>query len=353
MNRSARRPGVPKMVSRHLAALGLLASLGPLAAHAQDGVRIFGAVDAGVHYMTHAGVDGGHKISMSSNGWNSSNRLDFAGTEDLGGGLDAHFLLESGFNLATGGFDNTTNTLFNRQSFAGLKNSWGSLDAGRQYTIAHDFILDYDPFHFNYTTLIPLTQASSGTRFNNDVKYQGTFGAFKLEVENSFGEVSGNVRDASAHGVGLQYYGDGLTAGASYNRRSVPVGTLYRDEDYILTGASFRHGDWWVSGGYMTDTIAMQGATRDTTTRNAFGGASFPISTSVRWTTGYYRTTSSVDKSRGKGLTLTSLDWSLSKRTKLYLEADFTHYMKAVVSTLNATGAPTQFGSTVGINHKF
>jgi predicted porin len=353
MNRSARHPGVPKMVARRLAALGLLASLGPLAAHAQDAVRIFGAVDAGVHYMTHADAHDGHLITMTSNGWNTSNRLDFAGTEGLGDGFDAHFLLESGFDLATGGFDNTTNTLFNRQSFAGLKSPWGSLDLGRQYTIAHDFILDYDPFHFNYTTLIPLTQASSGTRFNNDLKYTGALGGFKLELENSFGEITGSVRDASAHGIGLQYYGDGLTAGASYNRRSVQVGALYRDEDYILTGASFKHGDWWVSGGYMTDTIAMQGPTRDTTTRNSFGGASYPLSTNLRLTAGYYRTTSSSDRSRGKGLTLASLDWSLSKRTKLYLEADFTHYMTAVVSTLNTTGASTQFGSTVGLNHKF
>jgi predicted porin len=107
--------------TRCAALAGLLACLAPLAVHAEDGVRIFGAADAGVHYMTNADGKGGHKISMSSNGWNSSNRLDFAGTEDLGGGLEAHFLLESGFNLATGGFDNTTNTLFNRQSFAGLK----------------------------------------------------------------------------------------------------------------------------------------------------------------------------------------------------------------------------------------
>lgn len=343
MNRSTRR----------LAACGLLIPLVPLAAHAQSEVRIFGTADAGIHYMTNADGKGGHKVSMSSNGWNSSNKLDFAGTEDLGGGLEAHFLLESGFNLATGGFDNTTNTLFNRQSFAGLKGSWGALDGGRQYTIAHDFILDYDPFHFNYTTLIPLTQASSGTRFNNDVKYSGTFGDFKLELENSFGEVTGNVRDGSAHGIGLQYYGDGITGGASYNRRSVLVGATYRDEDYILTGLSFKHGDWWVSGGWMTDTIDMQGAARDSTTRNAFAGASVPLTTALRLTTGYYRTTSNVDRARGKGLSLTSLDWSLSKRTKLYLEADFTKYMHAVVSTIDAAGAPTQFGSTVGLNHKF
>ena len=353
MNRSTRRPGGPKMAARHLAALGLLASLVPLAAHAQEGVRIFGAVDAGVRYLTHADANDGHKISMSSNGWNSSNRLDFAGTEDLGGGLDAHFLLESGFNLATGGFDNTTNTLFNRQSFAGLKNSWGSLDLGRQYTIAHDFILDYDPFHFNYTPLIPLTQASSGTRFNNDLKYTGRFGGFKLELENAFGEVTGNVRDGSSHGVGLQYYGDGLVAGASYNRRNVLVGTSYRNEDYYLAGAGYTHGAWAVSGGWMTDTIDMQGHARNTTTRNVFGGGSYALTTALKLTAGYYRTVVNTDAARAKGMTTASLDWSLSKRTKLYLEADLTKYGAKAVSTLNTTAASTQFGSTVGLNHKF
>jgi predicted porin len=339
--------------ARHLAALGLITCLTPLAARAQDEVRIYGAVDAGVRYLTHAGPNGGHKISMSSNGWNSSNRLDFAGKEDLGGGLEAHFLLESGFNLATGGFDNTTNTLFNRQSYAGLKNSWGSLDLGRQYTIAHDFILDYDPFHFNYTPLIPLTQASSGTRFNNDVKYAGRFGGFKLELENAFGEVTGNVHDGSAHGVGLQYYGEGFTTGASYNRRVVAVGSVYRNEDYVLAGAAFTHGIWAVSGGYMTDTIDLQGASRDTTVRNAFGGGSVALAATLKLIAGYYRTTSNVDKSRGKGMSVVGLDYALSRRTKLYIEADFNKYMTAKVSTLNTTGAATQFGSVFGLNHKF
>ena len=347
MNRSARQLAAPALIT------SLAASLAAPAAHADANVQIFGTADGGVRHLTHVDPAGNSKTMLGTNGWNSSNKLDFGGKEDLGNGLDAHFLLEQGFNLGTGALDNTTNTMFQRQAFVGLKSSWGSLDLGRQYTISHDLILDYDPFHFNYTPLLPLTQASSGTRFSNDVKYVGQVGRFKFELENSFGEVSGNNNHGSAHGVGVQYYGDGLTAGGSYNRRNVLVGTTYRNEDYYLIGAAFTRGDWSVSGGYMIDTIDMEGTARNTATRNAFGGASYAITSALKFTAGFFRTTSTLDKARGKDMTLTSLEYMLSKRTKLYLELDRTKYKAAVVSTMNVAGTDSQVGYTWGINHRF
>lgn len=351
MNRTDRK--ADRHTDRHLAALALIAATAAPSAFAQGSVQIFGTVDGGVRHLTHVNSAGDSKTMMGSNGWNSSNKLDFGGKEDLGGGLDAHFLLEQGFNLATGALDNTTNTMFQRQSFVGLKGGWGSLDLGRQYTISHDFILDYDPFHFNYTPLIPLTQASSGTRFSNDVKYVGEFGRFKFELENSFGEVAGSNSHGSTHGVGLQYYGEGLTAGGSYNRRNVLVGTTYRNEDYYLVGAAFKRGDWAISGGYMIDTIDLQGTAPNTVTRNAFGGASYSVSAQIKLTAGFYRTTSTTDKARGKDMTIAGLDYLLSKRTKLYVELDRTKYKATVVSTLNAAGTSNQVGYTWGVNHRF
>lgn len=322
-------------------------------AYAQSSVTIFGTVDGGVRYLSHAATNGGSKLYMGSNGWNSSNKIDIAGKEALGGGLEAHFLLENGFNLATGAMDNTTNTLFQRQSFVGLKGNWGAFDMGRQYTIAHDFISDYDPFHFNYTSLIPLTQASSGTRFSNDLKYTGKFGAFKFEVENAFGEVAGDTTSGSARGVGLQYYGGDLTVGASYNRRSVLVGTTYRNENYYLAGAAYKIGKLGISGGYMIDTLDMASTAANTVRRNIFGGANYAITNRLKVTGGFYRTTASTDNALGKDMTIVGLDYMLSKRTKLYTEVDYTKYKRAIVSTLNTAGAARQVGMTFGINHRF
>lgn len=323
------------------------------AAHAQSSVTIFGTADGGVRYQTNANAAGGSKVFMGSNGWNSSNKIDIAGSENLGGGMEAHFLLENGFNLATGALDNTTSTLFQRQSFVGLKGGWGSLDMGRQYTIAHDFISDYDPFHFNYTSLIPLTQASSGTRFSNDLKYTGEFGDFKFELENSFGETAGNFNNGSARGVGLQYYAGDLTVGGSYNRRFVQVGTSFRNENYYLAGAAYKFGNVGISGGYMIDTIEMPANVANTVTRNIFGGASYSFSDRVKLTGGFYKTAVSTDRAQSKNMTIVGLDYYLSKRTKLYVEADYNKYRRAVVTTLNTVGVGHQMAYTVGINHRF
>ena len=344
-----------KKFARTIAAFAVATPLMALvdAAQAQSNVTIFGTVDGGVRYQTNANATGGSKVFMGSNGWNSSNKLDIAGTEDLGSGMEAHFLLENGFNLATGAFDNTTNTLFNRQSFVGIKGGFGAIDLGRQYTISHDFILEYDPYGFNYTSLIPLTQASSGTRFSNDVKYTGMLGPVKLELENSFGENAGSFNDGSARGIGLQYYVGDLIVGGSYNLRRVLVGTTYRNEDYYLTGVSYKFGDWKISGGYMIDTIDMRSTAPDTVTRNTFGGVAYSITERLKLTGGFYRTAVSTDKAERKDMTIIGLDYYLSKRTKLYTEVDYTKYRKTVVTTLNTAGAPHQTAFTVGINHRF
>ena len=96
--------------------LALLAPLTGLV-HAQSSVMVSGTVDGGVRYQTNVDAAGNHRVSIGSNGYYSSNKLQFSGEEDLGSGNKVGFVLENGFNLGTGGLDNTTNVLFNRQAF--------------------------------------------------------------------------------------------------------------------------------------------------------------------------------------------------------------------------------------------
>lgn len=114
----------------------LLASFGVLssAAYAQSSVTLYGIVDVGVLYVNNAvsGGKGGQQWSLASSNLQGS-RLGLRGTEDLGGGLSALFVLENGFTtnngkLAQGG------DLFGRQAFVGLSSQkFGMLTLGRQY----------------------------------------------------------------------------------------------------------------------------------------------------------------------------------------------------------------------------
>lgn len=336
-------------------ALSGLALLVPLAGlvHAQSDVTLAGTVDGGVRYQTNANAAGGSLLTSSSNGYYSSNKLDFIGHEQIDDSTRVVFLLESGFNLANGQLDNTTNILFNRQAYLQLEGDAGAISLGRQYTISHGLILEFDPFGFHYTPLIPLTRASDGTRFNNDLKYSKYFGPLRIEVENAFGGVAGSAHKGTARGVGVMYEAGDLTVGVELNRQSILVGTNYHDDNYYLVGAAYTIGALKISGGFMTEAVVNVAPLPETKTRNSFGGFNYSISPALTLTAGYYLTASEQDKAQRSGLAIAGLDYALSKRTRLFVESDFTHYGRASVSTINVNGAPHQAGFTTGMDIRF
>ena len=69
-------------------------------AQAQTSVTLYGVVDAGIDFANHQ-VGGGSVVRQSS-GNVAGSRWGLRGNEDLGGGLKAVFVLESGFDTDTG-----------------------------------------------------------------------------------------------------------------------------------------------------------------------------------------------------------------------------------------------------------
>ncbi len=83
-------------------ALAASAVCAPTVAHAQSSVTLYGILDAGITYVNNAG--GAHQFKFDD-GISYGNRIGFKGVEDLGGGLQAVFVLESGFHLAMANWD--------------------------------------------------------------------------------------------------------------------------------------------------------------------------------------------------------------------------------------------------------
>jgi predicted porin len=70
---------------------------------------------------------------IAGNGAESTSRLGFRGTEDLGGGLKANFVFETGVNPA----ESTISAWNNRQAFVGLEGGFGVMTMGTVYSQAH------------------------------------------------------------------------------------------------------------------------------------------------------------------------------------------------------------------------
>jgi predicted porin len=150
---------------------GALAAL-CMDAGAADGssVNVYGLVD--VALVRETGGSAGDVTKITS-GVGAGSRLGFKGREDLGGGLAAVFLLESGFQADTGALGQG-GLLFGRQAYAGLQGGFGTLTAGRQYTPQYLTVVMADPFGSGYagdTKNLMAPTGNSASRMDNSLKY--------------------------------------------------------------------------------------------------------------------------------------------------------------------------------------
>ena len=97
-------------------------------------VTLYGVVDTNVRVSTHENASGGSKTQMDAGGPITGSRWGLRMKEDLGGGLSAFSILESGFDTGTGQLLQGGRA-FGRQSLIGLQGAWGQVTAGRQYTV--------------------------------------------------------------------------------------------------------------------------------------------------------------------------------------------------------------------------
>ena len=80
-------------------------------AFAQSSVTLYGVLDTGIEYVSHANVAGDHVIRMPGITGELPSRWGMRGSEDLGGGQKAVFILESGFNLRGGDSGHRSSTV--------------------------------------------------------------------------------------------------------------------------------------------------------------------------------------------------------------------------------------------------
>jgi predicted porin len=170
-------------------------ALSAAAAQAQSQVHIYGVADAGL--VAEYGTPAGSSPAIGS-GLASGSRLGFKGTEDLGNGLSAVFVLEGGYNIDTGA-TGQGGLRFGRQAFVGVRGRFGGVTVGRQYSPYYRAIRDVaDPFEDGLAG--QATNVMSGNhRMDNAVVYATPeLAGWSAEVAYGAGEVP-DMEDIGAH----------------------------------------------------------------------------------------------------------------------------------------------------------
>lgn len=163
----------------------------------RSSLTLYGLIDTGVEYITHVGPANSSLTRMPSLTASSPSRWGLRGSEDLGGGLRALFVLESGFAPDTGAL-NQGGRMFGRQSLVGLSGPWGTLSFGRQYTMYFWSLTGADVLGPNSYGLAALDSYIPNARADNSVAYQGRFGNFTLGGTYSLGRDTVNAGPSPA-----------------------------------------------------------------------------------------------------------------------------------------------------------
>lgn len=172
---------------------GLAAASIATPSQAQTAVQVYGIVDSGIAHLTNTNSAGDSVTKIPSLTSSFPSRIGLRGTEDLGNGLQAFFVLENGLGLDTG-VAQQGGRIFGRHANVGLKGAWGTLTLGRQRNMTNVSGLNTDVLGPNLFAIASIDPYLPNARSDNAIGYLGNFHGVVLGATYSFG------RDASAAG---------------------------------------------------------------------------------------------------------------------------------------------------------
>nr|WP_322042129.1 porin [Paraburkholderia sp. J67] len=377
-NRNARRYPVESAV---LAGVISSATMYAVTANAQSSVTLYGLVDAGIRYTTHANPAGDSQVQMLS-GANEST-FGIRGVEDLGGGTKALFQVEDRFFPNSGQTD-PAYPFFNT-AFVGLQsNTFGKLTMGRQINPFADAVLGafvsnrWLPTFYQFRPEVMMAQ---GVWTSNMVKYAARWQYLTGEVSYAFGGQAGHFGAGSQIGASLLYlpaaplnlavaYLDSRDAvNASAHFKSWTAGGSYTFESTTVNAgwAVNRQDAGFVgnfpNGPFSAPALSALKFNTFSAREMFFGGVSQQIGFATHLSANVWRTiqtgkTPSADGNATQFQLLADYNWS--KRTDTYVEVDYSMYRGGMVGAqfqgINAVSSAystTQLGVTAGLRHIF
>jgi predicted porin len=336
------------------------------AATAQSNVAFYGVMDLGVS-VDRGGVAG--TSTRLTSGMATQSRWGFRGSEDLGGGTAAFFVIEGGIR-ADMGISTQNNTLFGRTIIVGLRGSYGAVSLGLQDT----------PLFTTLNTVVdPLRNgiirsnnlmSPTGFRTGNSVLYRShDIGGFSGDMMVVAGEVAGDSAAARAFGGSFGYARGPLSARLAFHRKNNDTATLKNTDAArnLLFGANYDFGRAKAYFGYavnkglnsspLPNGTAVYGGpapVASTDSADVLLGASLPFGVSTVVITMVHKNDKSIRNQDAQQAGLAYM-YAFSKRTDAYTSYALIRNHNGAAYTEGNSEEPgtgnRQF--TAGLRHRF
>ena len=333
--------------------------------YAQSSVTLYGIVDTALIYANNqttggAGAPGHSGVEMDSGGI-SGTRWGLRGTEDLGSGISAVFLLEDGFSSSNGKLSNSGD-LFGRQAYVGLSsNTYGTITAGRQYSFMSQYLSAESAEGLGWAGNLADHPFDNDDMIRhqsiqNSVRYESpTYRGFTVGTMYGFSNEAGEFSNDRVYSMGAKYDNGPVSLAASYLRVNRSAGAANvntggaitnGDSDAVIAGGSQQI--WGLGGKYVFGPASLglvwtHSSTNDVTSVFQGGNLAPLVGSLLRfdnfeingqyfltraWTlsAAYTYTDGHFDSSTGNlspkwHEAIVQADYEFSRRTDLYLES--------------------------------
>ena len=334
-------------------------------AQAQSSVTIYGNVDAAI---THVNLGNSQSMNALYSGVGPGGRLGFRGSEDLGDGLSANFVMESGIAADTGTYQQG-GIAFGRQMWVGLGSRSGgwNLSAGRQYSPMALSLVNADTQGNAYWGNLlsvgnGVYQAPSATGADPGFQASGrvsnslatSWSRSGLTLRGMLGAGDENSRKTGQlASASITYEANGLMVTAAATRvrqfaKDIAADAAPAWQNEWMAGASYDFGLAKLFAGYYqfnpSETNKTITAATWTKTASWWLGGRIPMPVGTLMVQSLQTTFTYPQASNGRGNTLSMVyDYPLSKRTALY----------ASVAQLrnNAKGVSVLYGAVPILNY--
>nr|WP_315595266.1 porin [uncultured Cupriavidus sp.] len=338
--------------------VALLASVTQSQAQSASSVTLYGIIDTTIRYSNNNAGD--KNLAELTDGYFNGSRWGIRGNEDLGGGLNALFVLESGFDPSTGVSSQGTSTanygqqstggqgrLFGRTAIIGLeKDRIGRLTFGRQFTTAYDASGRFQPNGHPNLDPVTIINSYTGPRQDNMAKYFGQWGPLSVGSHYTFGEVPGQTKRSSSYGVSVGYSASPFDIGAFWQQANAL--TTPEARKIWGLGGNYRIGIVKIAFGYLNNRFDVSPTRNDVFT----GGFAVDVTPALTMSVAsHYDRQRNADGSR---IMVTGVaDYSFSKRTDVYAEVDFNRINGnyALPTFMGVKGS--KVGGGIGLRHRF